>query len=223
MPADSKARTAPGSILAKLVPLSQRTDEELMAMWVESRRRGRPDNPAFATLYDRHKRTTMARLRAVLRQRPELAEDLFQETWAEVAAVDEWQSRNFKAWVHLVATRKAFDRMARHDLRKTHITESSDDEENSLFFAIKSEGVDPETAAIARAGVRTVLDVVTQLPAEQRDAWTLRYVEGAKFDEIARQQGVPLGTAKGRVRLALVAIAEALPDLAADRKIEEAS
>jgi RNA polymerase sigma-70 factor (ECF subfamily) len=51
-----------------------------------------------------------------------------------------------------------------------------------------------------RAAVREALAV---LPAPQREALVLAYWGGLTAEEIARRAGVPLGTAKSRIRLAL--------------------
>ena len=64
----------------------------------------------------------------------------------------------------------------------------------------KAEGVDvvfaPDTAARVRAAVET-------LPIEQREAVVLAYFGGLTFREVAARLGLPEGTAKSRLRLAL--------------------
>ena len=49
----------------------------------------------------------------------------------------------------------------------------------------------------------TARRLVSELPAEQRQVIELAYFGGFTQNEIARETGVPLGTVKGRSRLAL--------------------
>jgi RNA polymerase sigma-70 factor (ECF subfamily) len=48
-----------------------------------------------------------------------------------------------------------------------------------------------------------VLDALRELPKAQREALVLAYWGGLTADEIARRVGVPLGTAKSRIRLGM--------------------
>jgi RNA polymerase sigma-70 factor, ECF subfamily len=48
-----------------------------------------------------------------------------------------------------------------------------------------------------------VLAVVAELPPAQRDAILLAYGRGLTTAELARAAGVPVGTAKSRLRLGL--------------------
>lgn len=55
---------------------------------------------------------------------------------------------------------------------------------------------------------RRVHDALHRLPAPQREAVVLSYWGGLTADEVARRVGVPLGTAKSRIRLAMVKLRE---------------
>jgi RNA polymerase sigma-70 factor (ECF subfamily) len=57
---------------------------------------------------------------------------------------------------------------------------------------------------------RTVQAAVAALPAPQREAVVLAYWGGLTAGEIARRAGVPLGTAKSRIRLGLARLREEL-------------
>jgi RNA polymerase sigma-70 factor (ECF subfamily) len=57
---------------------------------------------------------------------------------------------------------------------------------------------------------RSVRRAVRELPESQREAVTLAYWGGLTADEIARRSGVPLGTAKSRIRLGLTKLREEL-------------
>ena len=63
--------------------------------------------------------------------------------------------------------------------------------------------------------VRTALDV---LPEAQRQALELAYFHGYTYRQVADELGIPEGTAKSRLRLALARIAENLgPDMSERR------
>jgi len=73
-------------------------------------------------------------------------------------------------------------------------------------LAETSDGSDTHALAGRHAAARLVRDALTHLPAAQRAALALAYAGGYSHAEIARAQGVPLGTVKGRVRLGLRAL-----------------
>ncbi len=54
-----------------------------------------------------------------------------------------------------------------------------------------------------RDNARTVVEALAELPDEQRHVIALAYVEGPTQEPMATRLGIPLGTFKGRARLAL--------------------
>jgi RNA polymerase sigma-70 factor (ECF subfamily) len=66
--------------------------------------------------------------------------------------------------------------------------------------------VTSETGRIVRAAM-------AELPAEQRQALELTYFRGLSQSEMAEVTGLPLGTIKTRVRLAMVKLREKLGGL----------
>ena len=68
-------------------------------------------------------------------------------------------------------------------------------------------------AAMPRA--ETYRAAVAELPADQRRAIELAYFDGCTFREVAVRLGIPEGTAKSRLRLALARLANLLgPEMA---------
>jgi RNA polymerase sigma-70 factor (ECF subfamily) len=63
--------------------------------------------------------------------------------------------------------------------------------------------------------VRTALDV---LPEPQRRALELAYFNGYTYRQVADVLGIPVGTAKSRLRLALARIAESLDAERSERR-----
>ena len=75
----------------------------------------------------------------------------------------------------------------------------------------REQGVEsPADAVMRRHEAGLVLAAVAQLPAAQRDAVLMAYGRGLSTAEIARAAGVPLGTAKSRLRLGLQRTRQAL-------------
>ena len=68
-----------------------------------------------------------------------------------------------------------------------------------------------ETASLVRAAVQL-------LPASQRHVIELAYYQGLTYREVAHAVGIPEGTAKSRLRLALAKLEEIL-----DRQLLESS
>jgi RNA polymerase sigma-70 factor (ECF subfamily) len=68
-----------------------------------------------------------------------------------------------------------------------------------------------ETVSLVRAAVQ-------RLPASQRQVVEKAYFEGLTYREVARAVGIPEGTAKSRLRLALAKLEEML-----DRQLLESS
>jgi RNA polymerase sigma-70 factor, ECF subfamily len=182
--------------------LRGRTDEELMALWVESRRAGRGEQAAFEVLWERNAQATRAVVGRVLGRHRSLADEVFQDAWLEVARAERYRPGSFRGYIRTVAARKAVDRIARSSVRHGGGEEDRPD--------LVATGSGPADLTRAREGAALVLGIVGRLPDAQRIAWTLKYAEELTYEEIADAMGTPVGTAKTRVRLATASLADAL-------------
>jgi len=63
---------------------------------------------------------------------------------------------------------------------------------------VRDSGMSPERRAL----LTRVYQVLDKIPVDQRIAWTLRYVEGEKLEEVAERCGCSLATAKRRIAAA---------------------
>ena len=165
----------------------------------------RADRDAFAALFSHFAprvKGYMLRLGAA----PQLAEDLAQETmltvWSKAAAFDEARAAP-STWIFTIARNLRID-VARR--------------ERSAAGVDLADAADPEPAPDARVGalqsaarVRTAL---VSLPPEQAEAIRLSFFLEKPHAAIAEELGLPLGTVKSRLRLAMRRLRDLLGELA---------
>jgi RNA polymerase sigma-70 factor (ECF subfamily) len=163
------------------------------------------DEEAFSELYRRSSGVVYGVALRVTRDSV-LAQDVLQETflqaWREAGRFDPARG-SARAWLLTIAHRRAVDRV-RHEQR-TGIRETAwglraiDTEHDSVAEIV-------ELRAEHRL-VRTALDSLTTL---QRQAIELAYVQGLTHTEVAAELGIPLGTAKTRLRDGLMRLRESI-------------
>ena len=124
-----------------------------------------------------------------------MADDLFQQTWLHaVRQLDRYDGRSsFDTWLFSIAHNAAIDLLRRKK------GESLDEEGDNW----PASGPDALAMAITAERAAILAAEVDSLPAFFREAVTLRFEEGMKLEEIAAITGVPLATAKSRLRRAL--------------------
>lgn len=151
------------------------------------------DRLAFETLYDRYAPQLQGLLLRILRD-PADAEDTLQEVFLQVwrtAARFDAARASGKAWLFLIARSRATDR-----LRRRSATGGSLEGEPAAASDPRHELERVESAG----ALRTAL---AQLPEAQRSAICLAYYGGLTYESVAREQGVPVGTIKTRIRLGM--------------------
>lgn len=163
------------------------------------------DEAALEAVYARFGPVVVRVARRITRDE-RLAEDVAQEVflalWDEPWRVDSARG-GLPTYLSTVARQRAIDHVRReqrwrdrHDRAargRPHLAPQVVDD-------IADRVIDRSVAEERRDAVRIALD---RLPASQRDAVALAYFEGRTFRQVAVDQGVSEGTAKGRMRLAL--------------------
>lgn len=109
-----------------------------------------------------------------------------------------------RAWLGTFTLRVARKRLRRRRLWSFLGLDVAPDYEDALV----APGADPETRAI----LGRVYGVLDGLPASQRIAWALRYIEGEPLAEVARLCECSLATAKRWIAAAQATIEEAFSD-----------
>lgn len=175
-------------------------DDGLLAQRIRS-----GDRLALGEVYDRHASAAMAvALRIVAdRERAEdLVHDAFVVIWQKIDRFDPTRG-SLRSWILTIVRNLAIDR-----LRGTRPSiEIGEADERSMLRSSPNPTWDGALARLGADQLRTALD---GLPTEQRQAIELAYFGGRTYREIATLTGVPLGTANGRLRLALARLRESL-------------
>ncbi len=172
------------------------TDDELMTRLIAG------DISALEVLYDRYATLVFSVSLRVLYDR-QLAEDVTQEVflrlWRRPQSFDPTRGR-LLSWLMSVTRNRAIDEQRR--LARRVMTEDPADESLPDLGGI--EGKDDPQLALALAEMRwKVREAMKCLPLAQRQVIELGYFRGLTQVEIAERTGLPLGTVKTRVRLAM--------------------
>ena len=159
----------------------------------------RGDVSAFEALYDRYAREVFAlAVHAVGRNdAEEIVQDVFVKLWQRAGQFDPARG-SFAAWFMTIARHRVFDELKQRR-RAVAVAGAVDD----LLEAAPDPGPAPDERASLDERRIAVLAAVKQLPDEQRRALVLAYFGGLSQSEIAESLGVPLGTVKRRLRLAV--------------------
>ncbi|MEP6695165.1 MAG: sigma-70 family RNA polymerase sigma factor [Chloroflexota bacterium] len=174
-------------------------DEQLIV------RVARQDAKALGDLYDRHGRLVFGVLTRMLGS-PESAEEVTQDAFHAVwqrASTYRAERGAVRAWVVAIARNKAIDWMRTKGKRAARELEL--DAGAELVGASQ-----PDEEALTAIRDERVRAVVAELPGEQRAVLELAYWGGLSQSEIAAHTGVPLGTVKSRVRMAMVKLRDRL-------------
>lgn len=134
-------------------------------------------------------------------QAEDLVQDTFVKVWRSVASYDAARG-SLDTWVLLIARSLAIDLIRRRVLETRTLATQEDPE------SIVQAG--PEGQVEARDLVERARAAMGSLTAGQRAALELAYFQGKTSAEVAELEGIPIGTAKTRIRSALAKLREAL-------------
>lgn len=164
------------------------------------------DRAAFTTLFDYFAprvKTYMMRAGAASAQADELAQETLLSVWRKAASFDPSRA-TASAWIFTIARNLRIDR-----LRKEWRDVSAGDEMPDMVD--ESATADDTLSESERAGrVRAAL---AHLPAEQTKVIELSFFDEKPHTEIAKALGIPLGTVKSRIRIAMNRLRTLVGDL----------
>jgi len=134
----------------------------------------------------------------------DLVQDTFVKLWRSADRYDASRG-NLETWVLLVARSLAIDALRRRVL-----------EARSLGSLGPPEEADPRPLPDELAATADLADrarrAMERLSGEQRAALELAYFGGKTSAEVAELEGIPIGTAKTRIRTALLRLRESMAE-----------
>ncbi|HEV7523853.1 MAG TPA: sigma-70 family RNA polymerase sigma factor [Acidimicrobiia bacterium] len=141
-----------------------------------------------------------ARVIGERRAAEDVTQDVFLSLWERPDAFDPERGR-LRTFVGTLAHRRAIDLIRREEARRRRTARDA-----ATVLPIP----DVDELAIAIVAAENVRAEVGRLPEEQREAIELAYFGGRTYRQVARELGIPEGTAKSRMRLGLRRISDAL-------------
>lgn len=171
------------------------TDEQLMAAIREQ------DEAALATLYKRHKallRTIVGRVVNNDSDADDLVQEIFCEVWRLAANYSEEKGKAL-GWLVTLARRRAIDKLRKkqaYQRAEDRLTVETQNSASGDYHSADDDAVASDRAEILQR-------VINTLPEAQRDALLMAFYRGMSQRQIAAETGIPLGTIKTRLDLAV--------------------
>lgn len=169
------------------------------------------DDDALAEVFDRLAPAVYGAALRVLGQSAaaqDIVQDVFVELWSRP---DRYQPDlgSLRTYLSVLARHRALD-LARSELRRVARQKRHD------LLIPREPQASPSDEVSSAAAASEVRDAVNRLPDAQRRVVELAYFQGMTFREVALAAGIPEGTAKSRMRRALVELENVL-----DRRLLE--
>jgi len=167
------------------------TDEALMMNYAAG------DADAFDILYQRHKAPLY---RFILRQCSEqYVDELFQDIWLKVInARNTYKIKaSFKTWIYHLARNRIIDLYRKNSICPV------DNNADELESVVSANIAQPEKQLQLQLQHETLLEAISSLPTDQKQAFLLREEAGFSTEQIAEVCGTNTETAKSRLRYAM--------------------
>jgi RNA polymerase sigma factor (sigma-70 family) len=180
------------------------TDEALMARYT------RGDGGAFESLYRRHELRIWRYLQRNVRNRA-TADELLQEVWFAVArdAPRYQPTAKFTSWLYSIAHHRMIDSIR---AGRPHSSLESLMQASALPGLAADMGPGPLAQVVARDEMDAMLNAISSLPQEQREAFLLQVEGDLSVEEIATITNASFETAKSRLRYARSKLRELLKE-----------
>ena len=180
----------------------QASDEALLAGLASG------DRDAAVAFVRRHQRRVFGLALTLLHDR-DLADDVAQEAmvraWRHAGAYDARRG-SVTTWLLAITRNLAIDSVRAARVRPVG---PGDD---VVLAALAPSGDLPADASVSADELRRVARALDAVPADQRRALLLARLQGLTAAELAELEGIPLGTAKTRIRSGLLRLRAVLRD-----------
>ena len=168
------------------------------------RRSSRGDEQAFATVYDATSARAYGLALRVVRdpaQAEEVTQEAFLDVWRHSSRYEPGRG-SVIGWLLTIVHRKAVDRV-----RSAEAAGRRDETSHQQAEVDHDQTVEAVQTSLDSQRVRTALQELTH---NQREALGLAFFGGYTHTEVAAMLDLPLGTAKTRIRDALIRMRDAL-------------
>lgn len=166
--------------------------------------RNRRDRTAFARLFDFYAprlRAMLSRMNCTGAAADDVIQDCMLRIWRKADQFDPAQA-SASAWIYRIARNRHIDivRRSARPMPEALKVEDPPEPEPGDMLALQAEA-------------RRLRAALAALPAEQRRMVEMAYLGELSHREISDETGLPLGTVKSRIRLALGRLRHSLKDL----------
>lgn len=183
-------------------------------------RQSTPDHPGslpfdLPALFEEHGSGLAGAVRAILGggvDPKELLQEAFLRAWRALQRGD--RPTDPAAWLFVLTMNLA------RDQRRTRERRGRDQELGSEDTVLVDETKGPAQTALASEALVATRVAIEKLRPEEKDVFLLRASGEQSFDAISRTLGVPIGTAKTRMRRALKALRQDLASFAPTPRLE---
>ena len=168
------------------------------------------DQRAYGLLVLKYQRRIQRLIGRMVRD-VDLVEDISQETFIRAyRALHQFRGdAQFYTWLYRIAvnTAKKFLLELKHDPTVSESFLANDDDDETSWKKNEPTAEDgPESILAAKEIAGVVNAAMEELPADLRQAVTLREIEGLSYEEIASAMNCPVGTVRSRIFRAREAI-----------------
>jgi RNA polymerase sigma factor (sigma-70 family) len=173
------------------LPVDQLPDETLLAGV------GHGDEEITVAFVRRHQRRVYGVALAVVGD-PRLAEDVAQQAfvraWRNAGSYDARRG-SVGTWLGTITRNLAID--------TTRVRRPQPVDPDELYLHVTASDDNPERSAVAGESAAELRAAIRTLPPEQARAVVLAGIAGYSASQVAEAEGIPLGTAKTRIRTAM--------------------
>ncbi|MFO0634772.1 MAG: RNA polymerase sigma factor [Nannocystaceae bacterium] len=168
--------------------MSERPDPELLQAWRDG------DAKAGSELFDRHFEVLYGFLASKV---GDAADDLVQQTFTACirGGVAYRGESSFRAYLFAIARHELY-RFLQQRGREGPAADVAE-------LSLRDLGTSPSAAAARHEDERVLFEALTRLPLEQQLVVEFYYIEGLRGRDLVAALGIPSGTVRSRLRLAL--------------------
>jgi RNA polymerase sigma-70 factor, ECF subfamily len=192
---DRSPSTSLNIVMSEGAPLDRKEEGEAAQAWMRAVAESR-DRAAFARLFDRFApriKAYLKRLGTLDAQAEDIVQDVMLTVWNRAPQYDPLLA-SVTTWIFTIARNRRIDLVRRERRPEPDPTDPC--------FAVDGP-IDPEENLRIVQGRSRIHAVLAELPKEQARLIALSFFDDKPHGAIAAETGLPLGTVKSRLRLAL--------------------